>query len=214
MPSDAAWPSAAGPDGHDGHASVPQPGRARPGRNPYASGQSSPFNQAQHPPLPGQQGSGWLSGSMRRGRTTRTSAARASTSSTRRARSPTQINAQQKGFPPYDQLAHDPQQVRVDYERLRLTWELTRDIGLERDLDQLLHKILMSLFRFVNADRAVILLPRTTARSRRRRRTAATAPTLRSRSPPPFSVTSRRRAAVLTHDASMDFASSKGKSMI
>src|SRR2546423_14667033 len=62
----------------------------------------------------------------------------------------TQINAQAKGFMPFDQVAHDPQQLRVDYERLRLTWELTRDIGLERDLDQLLHKILMSLFKFVN----------------------------------------------------------------
>src|SRR5690606_23556393 len=41
----------------------------------------------------------------------------------------TQIAAQTKGFVPFDQLAHDPAQLRVDYERLRLTWELTRDIG-------------------------------------------------------------------------------------
>jgi len=127
----------------------------------------------------------------------------------------TQIAAQTKGFVPFDQLQHDPQQLRVDYERLRLTWELTRDIGLERDLDQLLHKILMSLFKFVNADRAVILLrendgsllPRA---AHRRDGTEA-----------PIQVSSTilnhvisERAAVLTHDASMDFASSKGKSMI
>lgn len=127
----------------------------------------------------------------------------------------TQIAAQTKGFVPYEQIAHDPQQLRVDYERLRLTWELTRDIGLERDLDQLLHKILMALFKFVNADRAVILLresdgslaPRATHR--------------RDGTEAPIQVSStilnhviRERAAVLTHDASMDFASSKGKSMI
>lgn len=127
----------------------------------------------------------------------------------------TQIAAQTKGFVPFDQLAHHPQQLRVDYERLRLTWELTRDIGLERDLDQLLHKILMSLFKFVNADRAVILLrdgngslqPRATYR--------------RDGTDAPIQVSSTilnhviaERAAVLTHDAAVDFAASKGKSMI
>ena len=127
----------------------------------------------------------------------------------------TQIAAQTKGFVPYDQLAHDPQQLRVDYERLRLTWELTRDIGLERDLDQLLHKILMSLFKFVNADRAVILLrendgslaPRAT-----HRRDGTDAPIQVSSTILNHVIT--ERASVLTHDASMDFASSKGKSMI
>jgi adenylate cyclase len=127
----------------------------------------------------------------------------------------TQINAQQKGFVPYEQLAHDPQQLRVDYERLRLTWELTREIGVERDLDQLLHKILMSLFKFVNADRAVILL---------REGDGALAPRAAHRrdgTEAPIQVSSTilnhvmtERASVLTHDASMDFASSKGKSMI
>ena len=127
----------------------------------------------------------------------------------------TQIAAQTKGFVPYDQIAHDPQQLRVDYERLRLTWELTRDIGLERDLDQLLHKILMSLFKFVNADRAVILLrendgslaPRAT-----HRRDGTDAPIQVSSTILNHVIT--ERASVLTHDASMDFASSKGKSMI
>jgi len=127
----------------------------------------------------------------------------------------TQIAAQQKGFVPFEQLAHDPQQLRVDYERLRLTWELTRDIGLERDLDQLLHKILMALFKFVNADRAVILL---------RENDGSLAPKAAHRrdgTEAPIQVSSTilnhviaERASVLTHDASMDFASSKGKSMI
>ena len=127
----------------------------------------------------------------------------------------TQINAQTKGFVPFDQIQHDPQQLRVDYERLRLTWELTRDIGLERDLDQLLHKILMSLFKFVNADRAVILLRENDGKLLPRaahRRDGTDAPIQVSSTILDHVMT--ERAAVLTHDASMDFASSKGKSMI
>ncbi len=127
----------------------------------------------------------------------------------------TQIAAQAKGFVPFDQLQHDPQQLRVDYERLRLTWELTRDIGLERDLDQLLHKILMSLFKFVNADRAVILLREadgSLAPRAAHRRDGTDAPIQVSSTI--LNHVTTERAAVLTHDASMDFASSKGKSMI
>jgi adenylate cyclase len=127
----------------------------------------------------------------------------------------TQINAQTKGFVPFDQVQHDPQQLRVDYERLRLTWELTRDIGLERDLDQLLHKILMSLFKFVNADRAVILLREDDGSLLPRaahRRDGTEAPIQVSSTILNHVMT--ERASVLTHDASMDFASSKGKSMI
>jgi len=41
-----------------------------------------------------------------------------------------QIAAATRGIAPYEQIAHDPQQLRLDYERLRITWELTRDIGL------------------------------------------------------------------------------------
>lgn len=127
----------------------------------------------------------------------------------------TQIAAAQKGFAPFDQAAHDPQQLRLDYERLRITWELSRDIGLERDLDQLLEKILLALFKFVNADRGVILLREDdgTLQPRAARR--------RDGSETPIQVSStilnhvmNERASVLTHDASMDFAASKGKSMI
>ncbi|HVJ88370.1 MAG TPA: adenylate/guanylate cyclase domain-containing protein, partial [Labilithrix sp.] len=127
----------------------------------------------------------------------------------------TQIAAKSKGFVPYEQLAHEPQQLRVDYERLRLTWELTREIGLERDLDQLLHKILMSLFKFVNADRAVILLREpdgTLAPKATYRRDGTDAPIQVSSTI--LNHVTTERASVLTHDASMDFASSKGKSMI
>ena len=52
----------------------------------------------------------------------------------------TQNAAYTKGFLPFDQVAHDAQQLRMDYERLRITWEVTREIGLERDIDKLLEK--------------------------------------------------------------------------
>jgi adenylate cyclase len=127
----------------------------------------------------------------------------------------TQIAALAKGFLPYEQVAHDTQQLRVDYERLRITWELTRDIGLERDLDKLLEKILMALFKFVNADRGVILLREEDGSLQPR------AARRRDGTDQPIQVSStilnhviREKASVLTHDASMDFASSKGKSMI
>jgi adenylate cyclase len=127
----------------------------------------------------------------------------------------TQIAALAKGFLPYEQVAHDTQQLRVDYERLRITWELSRDIGLERDLDRLLEKILLALFKFVNADRGVILMKEAdgSLQPRVARR--------RDGSDSPIQVSStilnhviQEKASVLTHDASMDFAASKGKSMI
>jgi adenylate cyclase len=126
-----------------------------------------------------------------------------------------QIAAHTQGFLPFDAVARDPQQLRLDYERLRITWELTRDIGLERELDQLLDKILLALFKFTKADRGVILLREDdgTLRPRAARRRDG------SEAPIPISSTilnhvMSERAGVLTHDASMDFAASKGKSMI
>ncbi len=126
-----------------------------------------------------------------------------------------QIAAHTKGFPPFDAVVHDPQQLRMDYEQLRITWELTRDIGQERELDRLLDKILLALFKFTKADRGVILLREddgTLHPRAARRRDGSDAPI-------PISSTilnhvMTERAGVLTHDASMDFAASKGRSMI
>ncbi|TKD12697.1 adenylate/guanylate cyclase domain-containing protein [Polyangium fumosum] len=128
----------------------------------------------------------------------------------------TQIAAVEKGFLPFDRLANDLNQLRADYERLRLSHELARDIASERDTSKLLDKILASIIKFIKADRGVMflrddnngeLMPRA---SQRRDGTTA-----------PISVSStilnhvvKERAAVLTHDAAMDFAASKGKSMI
>jgi adenylate cyclase len=127
----------------------------------------------------------------------------------------TQIAALAKGFLPFEQIAHDPQQLRMDYERLRITWELSREIGLERDVDKLLEKILLALFKFVNADRGVILLREGDGMLQPRaahRRDGTDAPIQVSSTI--LSHVMREKAAVLTHDASMDFAASKGKSMI
>src|SRR5215207_4507666 len=70
----------------------------------------------------------------------------------------TQIAAVEKGFLPFERIANDPVQLRADYERLRLSHELSRSIGLERDTNRLLEKILESVFKFIRADRGVIFL--------------------------------------------------------
>ncbi len=127
----------------------------------------------------------------------------------------TQIAAQTKGFPAFEQIKNDPVQLRADYERLRVTWELSRDIGLERELEPLLQKILKALFKFVNADRGVILLREGTGELLPRcanRRDGTDAPIQVSSTI--LSHVVKEKAAVLTHDAAMDFAASKGKSMI
>jgi len=126
-----------------------------------------------------------------------------------------QIQAKTKGFQPFDAVASDQAQLKTDYERLRMAWELTRTISAERDLDKLLEKILDALFSFVAADRAVILLRgedgELEAHAARRRDGSSDSI--------PLSTTilghvMREKASVLTHDAAMDFALSKGKSMI
>lgn len=126
----------------------------------------------------------------------------------------TQIDATQKGFLPYEQVARDPGQLSQDYERLRMSHELAREIALERDLESLLDKILETIFRFVRADRGVILLQGddvlAPAASYRRDGTNAPIPV----SSTIMNHVVKERATVLTHDAAMDFAASKGKSMI
>ena len=127
----------------------------------------------------------------------------------------TQIDAVEKGFLPFDRIANDFNQLKADYERLRLSHELSHGIGIERDTQKLLDKILTSILKFINADRAVVFL-------RNDQNELALLHSKRSDgSSAPISVSStilnhvvKERAAVLTHDAAMDFAASKGKSMI
>jgi adenylate cyclase len=127
----------------------------------------------------------------------------------------TQIAAIQKGFLPVEQLMGNPQQLAADYERLRLSHELSREIALERELPKLLNKILLTIFKFVRADRGVIFL------MDERNELVPSASQRRDGTDSPIQVSStimnhviKERATVLTHDAAMDFAASKGKSMI
>lgn len=127
----------------------------------------------------------------------------------------TQIAAVNKGFMPYDKLAGNTEQLAQDYERLRLSHELSREIALERDLPTLLNKILLTIFKFVRADRGVIFLMNPQGElvpgaSQRRDGTDAPIPV----SSTIMNHVIKERATVLTHDAAMDFAASKGKSMI
>jgi adenylate cyclase len=127
----------------------------------------------------------------------------------------TQIAAQEQGFRPFQEVSGNAAQMEADYERLRLSHELSREICLERDLTSLLNKILASMFRFVRADRGVIFLVGDNGQLE------PGASLRRDGSQAAISVSStimnhvmRERASVLTHDAAMDFAGSKGRSMI
>lgn len=60
-------------------------------------------------------------------------------------------------FLPVDDIA-SVEQLKQDYEKLRVASELNQAIGLEADLDILLHRILDELFKLLPADRGVILL--------------------------------------------------------
>jgi adenylate cyclase len=127
----------------------------------------------------------------------------------------TQIDAVEKGFQAFDRIANDLQKLRADYERLRLSHELSHAIGIERDTTKLLDTILSSVMKFISADRAVIFLRNEAGELQ------LCASKRRDGSNAPISVSStilnhvvKERAAVLTHDAAMDFAASKGKSMI
>ena len=124
-----------------------------------------------------------------------------------------QVAAQSKEFLPFDEVARDSAALRLDYERLRITWELLREIGLERDFDTLLSKILVALFRFVDADRGVILLKEPdgslTPRAHRRRDGANVPINISSTI---LAHVTKERAGVMTHDAGSDFGAG-GKSM-
>ena len=125
-----------------------------------------------------------------------------------------QVASQSKDFLPFDDATRDPQTLKLDYERLRITWELLREIGLERDIERLCDKILTALFRFVAADRGVILLkePDGSLQPRANRRRTGHSDTIAVSSTILAHVV-KERAGVLTHDASSDFAASQGKSM-
>ena len=57
-----------------------------------------------------------------------------------------------------ERLIHDNDALRRDYEKLRVSYELARAIGVELDIDKALVKILDAAFQLLEADRGVILL--------------------------------------------------------
>jgi adenylate cyclase len=126
-----------------------------------------------------------------------------------------EIAATERDFRAFDEIAGNPAQLRADYERLRLSYELTRDIADEKDTQQLLEKILKSIFRFIPAQRGVIFLqdeagemqPVASHRNDGGKGAISVSTTILKK-------VVQDRSAVLTHDAAMDFAASKGKSMI
>ncbi len=126
-----------------------------------------------------------------------------------------ELAAVQEHFVPFDQVARFPEQLRADYERLRLAYELTAEVARERDLDVLLSRILASVIRHIQADRGVILLRDETGelvpRASQRRDGSGDAIRLSSTI---LDKVVRERTVVLTHNASEDFAGSKAKSMI
>ncbi len=63
----------------------------------------------------------------------------------------------QDKFLPESELT-DEKILREDYEKLRLTYELQRDIGSSINIDMILERILERTFQFLNCDRGVILL--------------------------------------------------------
>ncbi len=60
-------------------------------------------------------------------------------------------------FLPVEEIP-DVEQLKQDYEKLRIASELNQAIGLEPDVDTLLGKILDEVFKLLPADRGVILL--------------------------------------------------------
>ncbi|MBN1652206.1 MAG: FHA domain-containing protein [Deltaproteobacteria bacterium] len=57
-----------------------------------------------------------------------------------------------------EHLVGDTSQLRRDYEKLRISYELVRAIGVELDGQKVLQKILACAFELLSADRGVVLL--------------------------------------------------------
>ncbi len=65
---------------------------------------------------------------------------------------------QETRFLPEDEI-HNEKDLRADYEKLRVTYELQNEMNLERDLGKTLDRILVRTFEFLEYDHGIILLP-------------------------------------------------------
>jgi adenylate cyclase len=116
-----------------------------------------------------------------------------------------------------ESLIQDVAQLRRDYEKLRVSYDLSRAIGVELDIDTLLAKILDRAFELLPADRGVVLLydesgelaPRCV---RTKRKSAQDEQVVLSTTI--INEVLRDKAAVLSSDASMDSRFSGAHSII
>jgi adenylate cyclase len=67
------------------------------------------------------------------------------------------VSPSQERFLPETEI-DDEASLRADYEKLRVTYELQRAIGTELDIDRIFAHIIEYTFKFLDCDRAVILM--------------------------------------------------------
>jgi adenylate cyclase len=122
--------------------------------------------------------------------------------------------ANNRDFVPVEQI-NDIEQLKSDYEKLRVANELNKAIGLESDADALLVKILDETFNLIPAERGVILLvdeagelkPRAVKRAKKGDDEIVLSNTI-------LTEVIQKRDAVLTNDAMMDSRFSGSQSII
>jgi len=108
----------------------------------------------------------------------------------------------------------DDKVLRADYEKLRVTNELQKEIRLNMDLDEILERILTRTFEFLNCDRGVILMgdesgefkPRA-FKMRKKEEKLIISSTL-------VCQVQKEKAGILSSDAQMDNRFKEAKSMI
>jgi adenylate cyclase len=114
-------------------------------------------------------------------------------------------------------LITDHAHLRRDYEKLRVSYDLSRAIGVELDIDALLNKIIDRAFELLPADRGVVLLYNENGelapRCVRNKRRMAQAEQVHL-STTIINEVLRDKAAVLSSDASMDSRFSGAHSII
>jgi adenylate cyclase len=117
-----------------------------------------------------------------------------------------------------ERLVTDLEALRRDYEKLRVSYELQRAIGVELDVDKLLAKILDTAFQLLAADRGVVLLVEDDGSLRprcvRTKRAGAATSEEVVLSTTIIESVRRDKAAVLSSDASMDSRFSGAHSII
>ena len=116
-------------------------------------------------------------------------------------------------FQPENEI-QDVLNLRQDYEKLRLAYELGRSIGLEVDIDLLLKKILTKAFELIPADRGVMLLIEDGRPSPKvaRTRDGKAEQIILSRSI--LNEVVKKKAGVLSSDATMDARFNTAQSVI